>query len=244
MNNKEISINGDVWLCGDVHGRHDKLFHAIKTEDVRDAHIIILGDVGIGFYAEDPPYLPREYRNLQKRASERNLQLWLIRGNHDNPVFWEGALKEQAEKDYPNIHLLQQGFVTINGDIHYIFPGGVSIDRFKRREGQSYWKDEVVKFASSELSETLPVVKAVLGHTGPRPHGLSNDLLDYYVMMDSGLHELLSDEYKVVSDVIQALNPQYFIYGHYHVSWREQHMHPKCIALNICELMKLDYNDE
>lgn len=49
-----LKINGDVWLCGDLHRNVDVFLQTCKKNDIRNSSIIILGDCEVGFRKEHP----------------------------------------------------------------------------------------------------------------------------------------------------------------------------------------------
>lgn len=78
--NIEHTINGNVYLCGDLHKDINGIFQKIKELNIRDSYIIILGDCEIGFYKEKPA---KFYNYFSKQLKLRNNTVYLIRGNHD-----------------------------------------------------------------------------------------------------------------------------------------------------------------
>lgn len=67
--NIEHIINGNVYLCGDLHKDINGIFQKIKELNIRDSHIIILGDCEIGFCKEKPA---KFYNYFSKQLKLRN----------------------------------------------------------------------------------------------------------------------------------------------------------------------------
>ena len=44
-----LEIEGDIYLIGDIHGKKFQLVEKIKDLNIADAHLILLGDIGVGF---------------------------------------------------------------------------------------------------------------------------------------------------------------------------------------------------
>ncbi len=130
-------------IIGDIHGKFDKYFGALKYFNIESS--IQIGDMGIGF---------PKHRFLEKW----NLNHRFIRGNHDNP---------EIIKNHPNF-LGDFGFLQ-KENIYYI-SGGYSIDYKQRTIGYDWWKDEELskenfKIVKSEISKHKP--KIIISHDGP-----------------------------------------------------------------------------
>lgn len=63
-----LEIEGDIYLIGDIHGKKFQLVEKIKDLNIADAHLILLGDIGVGFndnnYAFDYGWLNDELKSL------------------------------------------------------------------------------------------------------------------------------------------------------------------------------------
>ena len=81
MNN----CNRNICL-GDIHGDYDVIRKFIKNYDITNANIIQLGDFGVGFgtFTENKKQL--DYYN--KIFVKRNVHIWVVRGNHDNKLYF------------------------------------------------------------------------------------------------------------------------------------------------------------
>ena len=92
-NNKQISIievNGvkDFYVCGDIHGGFAELVVNLERYNIQDSAIIVLGDCGIGF--ENPGHYQHIYKKkLEKKLDKYNNIILCIRGNHDDPRFYD-----------------------------------------------------------------------------------------------------------------------------------------------------------
>jgi len=102
----------EITFVGDIHGN----FNAYKQ--IIDGHdnVIQLGDYGMGF-------VPNEVTDINKR---------FIRGNHDDP--------RACEKEPNYIH---DGTIEhYNGETMMFIGGADSVDKHRRVEGVSWWRDE------------------------------------------------------------------------------------------------------
>lgn len=74
---------------GDIHGEFTKLVHkCCVLYDMRDTLIIVAGDCGFGFERQE--YYERIYQRCNKHLQAANNWVVLIRGNHDNPAYFDG----------------------------------------------------------------------------------------------------------------------------------------------------------
>ena len=114
-----LDLEGDIYLIGDIHGKKFQLIEKIKNLNIADAHLILLGDIGVGFndnnYAFDYGWLNDELKKL-------NCKAYLLRGNHDNPSHWKDDL---IDEEYENIiHLKDHQLLLLNDDLFMCIGGG------------------------------------------------------------------------------------------------------------------------
>ena len=128
MNN----CNRNIFL-GDIHGDYDVIRKFIKNYDITNANIIQLGDFGVGFgtFTENKKQL--DYYN--KIFVKRNVHIWVVRGNHDNKLYFNNDLFKCS-----NIHLMPDYSVQkLNNQNILFIGGGISIDRTFRKLNTNYW---------------------------------------------------------------------------------------------------------
>ena len=88
-------------LLGDIHGRLSIIINFIQKNDIDNENIIQVGDFGLGFdsYLTDIENLDK----LNNILSKKNNKLYALKGNHDNPEFWNGRL----DNKWSNIKLVK-----------------------------------------------------------------------------------------------------------------------------------------
>jgi len=159
-----------ILLLGDIHGNFNFLKNQIHTKNITDCTIIQVGDFGIGFtYKENDK---QTLENLNDFLKDVNVTMLVVRGNHDNPNFFNG------DYDFSNLKLLPD-YTTLNLEgINFLFVGGaVSVDRTTRiKENASnikygsrkrcYWDSESVVY-KPEITKTLKDIDVVITHTAP-----------------------------------------------------------------------------
>jgi predicted phosphodiesterase len=217
-------------LLGDIHGNFQTIVNfARKHKSDEPKYLVQVGDFGVGFNSEfiyDMEYLNEELRNS-------NITLYVIRGNHDNPNFFNG------EYEWSNLKLLKDYTVmVIEGKRLLLIGGAISIDRLARKEGVSWWKDETLKF-DKELLESLEGIDVVVTHSAPNftfPQTF-NHLVMSFAAYDANLlndltleRELFSEMYKILS---KKNNIKDWFYGHFHRTTSETYDNTRFNLLGI-----------
>lgn len=127
-------------FVGDIHGQLDLFEKWLNFHSVENTNIIQVGDFGLGFKSKYEDINDLDELNRVLEASNNNL--YVIRGNHDNPEFWSSSNQDFVP---PLIHLIKDGeIIKIEGKRILCIGGGISIDRMKRRQDISYWSEEVI----------------------------------------------------------------------------------------------------
>ena len=248
-------------LCGDIHGDVEAFFTSVKKcGDFENTDIIILGDIGLGFYrfahslcewikVSDYEWM----RELDKWAKKNNNDVWVFRGNHDDPDKYKRDCKLWTLFD--NIHLLEDGdtVVSHNNKRYLIVGGSISIDRCVRELGFNYWHNEYLNIDIYNKIEEQSF-DGVFAHTGPTPpQCLKSSFLDDWDMReknyashghcnncDRPLLEVIDEERKNIDLIIDKFKPKYWFNGHYHQDAQFEHKGVKVFALDIVKFLELD----
>lgn len=154
-------------------------------------------------------------------TGNRDVQVYAIRGNHDNPAFWDSRTKQgkTARLEDKNFHFLKDGFIEINKELWLTIGGGVSVDRFiaQRVEGVTWWAGEEI---NGNFNKPLPVgykkLTGILSHTGEVPPYADYKLPDSY---EGWVAEALKREQQALESLAVRYNPKYWVYGHFHRAW-------------------------
>lgn len=226
---KKLDPEKPLFVLGDNHGAWSPIFDILDLNKIRDCYIISVGDLGIGFKYKKEFEL-KSSENLNKLFKQRNINFYGIRGNHDNPYFFNG--KERIA--FENFELLSDYSVAEYGNKKIQFIGGaVSIDRTGRKIGVSYWENEAVNFNRSLCQE----VDILITHTSPSycfPQQF-NEMVYGWAKEDAYLIEDLLDERSVMDEIFKICQPKQHFYGHFHSSWNEK--------VNQCRHKLLDINE-
>jgi predicted phosphodiesterase len=221
-----------VLILGDIHGKFSHIKWTIKHRHLRNTTIIQVGDFGVGY---EPTVDDKNLEDLNKFLLEKNCTVYAIRGNHDDPSYFEG------NHIFSNLKLMPDYSQEIIEGKKFLFCGGaISIDRkFSLSKMQMsashglnkpmYWWDEAFDLDLEEL-EKIRDVEIVITHTAPEwafPQNKNGfgDFVTAFFFDDAELEADLLKERAAVSKFFQKLkengNPiELHFYGHFHNTGR------------------------
>ncbi|MBW8685940.1 metallophosphoesterase [Chitinophaga rhizophila] len=210
-------------FVGDLHGGYPSLLYHIVKRAVTNEHIIQVGDWGLGFapLTDDIQALQR----INAFLKERDIKLYIIRGNHDNKWYWTNGRK----LGLTHVLLVEDYEVlTIEGQRILFIGGGISIDRSSRTIRKDYWPDEVFVYRKKALIHACrESVDIVVSHIAPAscwPYVLT-PVVEHYINREQiagkDLKTALLSEREQMDAVLayvakKGLKEWY--YGHYHQS--------------------------
>jgi predicted phosphodiesterase len=221
-------------FLGDIHGDFGIIHKHIKLYDIKDAHIIQVGDFGLGFQS-----IKKEKRLLEmyhQKLVNNNVFVWAIRGNHDYKPYFDndpfGLTNIKLIPDYTVLNLCNKNILCIGG--------AVSVDRSWRmtknqklgiHDGddlKSWWHDEVFNLDIDKLS-TYRDIDVVVTHTAPHYCPVDN-ICGFGPFVEGIINRGVDDKLKTdllvernqLTQAFQILkennNIQSHIYGHFHKS--------------------------
>lgn len=223
-----------VAVCGDIHGEFETLAFNVVQKGMENAIVIVAGDCGFGF--NKLAYYDDLYkRKLHKKLEKQNVLLLMVRGNHDDPLFFDKELI-----DYPYMKTLPD-YTLVHTKGHNILcvGGAVSIDRqfrlsqmdynriFGKKRLPLYWKDEYFRYDEEQLRileiENIKV-DTVITHSAPDfcPPLTKGDV-EHFCANDEELASDLDKERKDLTRLYEWLiengHPlSNWFYGHFHAS--------------------------
>jgi predicted phosphodiesterase len=220
-----------IYAIGDLHGRFELLVIELKANyTLRGSNLIVCGDIGMGFSKKE--YYERTLKSLNKTMESYDVNLYLFRGNHDDPSYFDGNTKT-----YSNIVLLKDYTILKNSARTILcVGGGLSVDRYNRIKDYerrkdifssvipmckkeelkqlvlpSYWEDELPTFTEEnkkELSESNELIRidTVCTHTSPS-FCFKRDKkgLEYWFGLDDDLEKDLDKEREVLTLLYNCL---------------------------------------
>ena len=224
-----------ILYLGDLHGNFSLIHQYVKNYDIKDAHIIQVGDFGVGF-----ALLDKERRTLgmfHDLFVKNNVIVWAIRGNHDFKPYFDndpfGFSNIRLVPDYTVLELEGKKILCVGGavsvDREWRYTGAQRRGEFNVMPGQSWWKDEVFVLEKEKVVD-LKGINIVVTHTCPSycppdntfgfgsfVEGIIRDTGDV------GLKTDLNVERQAMNDLFHYLkingnNIDNHYYGHYHKS--------------------------
>lgn len=206
-----------LYIIGDIHGEF-KYFLYLITEKYKmeNCHIIIAGDIGLGFFKIN--YYINIFNLMNKKLLNKNIHLYFIRGNHDNPNWFSNPPLPLTT--YSNIHIINDYTVLELCKNHILCIGGaVSIDKMYRNVGTSWWENENV-IRKDNLDEIIKTnnIDIVVSHTNPifvEPELYCNSKIPVDILESSKAGSKILAQ--VFFYLIEHNNPlKYWVHGHHH----------------------------
>lgn len=203
----------DTLLIGDIHGEWNYLKKVIKHYDLRDCILICVGDLGIGFAANEAKEI-RIHIDLNEFFKGRNIFFKSIRGNHDDPKWFRSK-----PDSLTNFELLPDFTVMqVNGEKWFFVGGAISIDRRLRVPGTSWWENEGFP---KNWREKINVgnIDVLVTHSAPHWSGptVKNGIVIHFAEKDPTLLEECNKERTEIQSMIDILRPRAHYAGHFHL---------------------------
>lgn len=231
-----------VYFVGDLHGNFHWIKAFIEKYDLHDCSIIFCGDAGLGFRKLKDWYGWVQGLKLVKCLKSRRISLYFVRGNHDNPAWFDDKTLVtscfKAVSDYSVITTPSHNILCVGG--------GISPDRYQRRLDNSlaitkylkyhpnktckdalkevqlgYWEDENPVFLPDKISSLTCQIDTICSHVAPTflapPSGVPKKWVanDRDLAEDCFLERLVLD--KVYDRLVKLQHPvTSWYYGHYH----------------------------
>jgi len=226
-----------LYFIGDIHAELEQLARKLTEKNIRDSHLVQVGDFGFGFFGDREKAV---IESLNAALKAGNNLLYVIRGNHDNPSYFA------EEREIGNIRIIPDYSVLELGGYSILLVGGaISVDRTSRVLGTNYWKEEKFVLDLSKLESALRYVKTiniVVTHTAPSefwPFELNNSVRSY-ARRDKNLLLDLSHERaqhsKLLKYVTSSFSPSHWYYGHFHASEMNRYESLTYFALGELEI--------
>ena len=225
INNIKID-NEPLYLIGDLHTNYKGLKEQLESDKLlKDCTFIFLGDMD--FRDEETAY--NQFKKLDKMLYDRNINSYVIRGNHDNPKLWESKMFDLGVPD--GIPFWNKFFsfrpigshtrIIINDNVGIALSGAITLNRSDLKEGINYWPEhDKVELPPDfiDYGEGLKNIDFVIGHTGPIYNDIFKDQkTDYEMYLKDGfLVKDLENEQKLLRSILKRYRPKRWYCGHYH----------------------------
>lgn len=216
-----------ILVLGDIHNNFAHVKWYISNKEISNCYIIQVGDFGVGTNIKNDII---RLNDLNVFLKERNIVLYAIRGNHDDPDFFKGNHILSNVKLLPDYTQLE-----IDGHNILFVGGAISIDRrvslekmaISKSVGQYtplYWIGEEFILDEEKLSNVRDI-DMVITHSAPEwcfpnvSNGFGYLVMEFAKNDDKLLNEL-DIERKKFNKMFEILNKNNDIrkhyYGHFH----------------------------
>lgn len=212
-----------VGFFGDIHGDFRTVRFKIAEHSLENMTLIQVGDFGFSFAMGHKIQTEDKYAKslaeFNKSLKVRNLVMYAIRGNHDNPAYFDGRFILSNLKLLPDYTVLD-----INGQRTLFVGGAISLDRSSREEGKTYWKGEGFNW-KPELVKDLTGIDMVVTHNAPTSaikytDSLRRTDLSHCSRYDQSLVTDVLFEQDQIQEMIDLLkqknNIKQWYHGHFH----------------------------
>lgn len=228
-----------IILIGDTHSTYQTR-DLLNLRIPNGSDVLHVGDGGWGF--GDPEYALQNAKSwvdiFHKLCENLDIRLYHLIGNHDNPDVWKFPSTDR-------VFWVQSGDVGEfpNGKTALFVGGGVSVDRFTRKEGVSYWKEEI-----TPPLDNVEKCDILFSHDCPEyfNHPTKTLPLHYgwYIERDPLLLGDCEKQRTVMGDIVKKSEVKTIFYGHYHNSFRQEVEGIYAQCLDISELFGFDAEKE
>lgn len=211
-------------FSGDIHSELRELVWKLTNQyKIENASVVVLGDFGVGFGSKN--YMDQLYSKVSKKLEKNNITLYSIRGNHDDPEFFDG------NHNYDRLIFLEDyKLIEIEGHSLYPIGGAVSTDRTWRKEYNDkmercgsnkrvWWEGEKIK--EIPLKSLPPRVEFIISHAAPisfEPVFIRNDWKIKDEDLDLDTWKSILKERNYLEEIKKTINFKYWFFGHYHKS--------------------------
>ena len=227
-------------FCGDIHGELKKLIWLIINKvvqpDIKEIAVVVAGDFGVGF--GKPRAIEILYNSIKKKLEKYNISIYVVRGNHDNPEYFD------SKHDFPRLKFLKDHKpIEILGKVIYPIGGANSTDKDwridKNIEAEEYgsskrwwWEGEVIEKKYKDLPN---IVDIIVSHEAP----LSFEPVIVREVEDENLWKDIIDSRRYLDHVLLNVRCNWWIHGHYHKSSSGSYKDVKYRGLSIEELFEI-----
>ena len=199
----------NIYFCGDIHGELRKLvWSLVERYKLKNISVVVCGDFGVGF--GKPNSMNVLYSSVSDRLEKNNITIYTIRGNHDDPSWFDG------KHDYTRLKfIVDNNPIDIEGWNIYPIGGATSIDRDYRLDLERtidtkvFWEGEII----TKVDKYPGKADIIVSHTAPisfepvvlREGNVSEEIYNQIV-----------DERTYLDNIIGNMRISYWFYGHFH----------------------------
>jgi hypothetical protein len=217
-----------IFVTGDCHGEFSKLSNTnwpVSTYLTKDDYVIVTGDCGLIFH---PTQTPDEIW-WTKWLTGKSWNILYVDGNHENHTKLNALPQEEkfggrVGKVADNIYHLRRGEIyEIEGKKFLTFGGATSTDKAYRRDGISWWREEVPSYSDMDnciasMEKHNYRVDYIVAHTCPQ-------FLAPVIAGKMGYVPIEDSTQKMLDHIVSACRFEHYFCGHWHedVSYGKYH---------------------
>lgn len=220
------------YIVGDVHGDvsfASKVMKAAEREGVH--HIFQVGDFGVWDHQPDGVYF---LDKVNENAAKRDVYWWVVLGNHEN---YDSIERYQVDnkgtlitlRDHINVLGNKSAMVEVDGIKVAACGGAYSIDKAYRKEGSSWWRQEMTSYSDVDRLRRLVDIfgrpDVLLTHDSP------TSLREWpgFVKDDSQSNH----NRRMMDEAWEFTRPGLWFHGHYHRFMEYDHHGTKVVGLGM-----------
>lgn len=223
-------MTGRIFITGDKHGTFTPLFGLAEKNELLESDILIIaGDAGY-VWKDDYKYTVESLEQVFPGT------VAFIDGNHENHAvlnrteisLWNGGrVHRMSDRVY---HLMRGEIYNIYSSTFFTFGGARSVDKDRREEGVSWWKEEEpteaeLEYGRNQLYKHIGEIDYIITHETPlfaRAHINRSKPIDGDYILPAEL-----DEWYKAAKTSPKLKKWYF--GHMHA---DKLIEPKLRAIH------------
>ena len=201
---------------------------------------------------------------LSSHLLKANNWLVFVRGNHDNPAYFDGKQvnykRWKAVPDYSVLKACGHTILCVGGAIsgdrswrkQEMYGITVVIEDDRRLEKSYYWPNEAPFYDEEKLDaiNKACAIDVVVSHTAPSFCELiSRQGIQNWLTKDEDLLQDIKAERKVMDEILSFLKEKghpldYWFYGHFHAHWKAEVDGTKYNMLDVKQVHQMDSGDD
>ncbi len=240
-----------LYVVGDIHGEFRELvWRLVCVWEIKDAVVMIAGDCGFGF--EKPGYYDDlYYGKLEKRLQDSGIMILCVRGNHDDPGYFNGTRPINYEflktlADYDTVKFQDQTVLCLGGAVSTDQEWRIAENADLERLGSDkrvWWPAEVpVKLGDPGIQKLPGHIYAVVSHEAP---------ISMMPVLARGARGVASgevwtdilDSREYLEKILWRCRPERWYYGHYHESFTGTNGVTQWKGLGIMEISEVPISE-
>jgi len=194
-----------IVIMGDAHGEWAALEKLIEKEN--PDLLISVGD--LGYWPKRGPGIVRA-GSVESFFRDNKTKILFCPGNHEN---WDAIDERKSDEILPNVFYMPRGstYTLDDGRKILFFGGSDSIDKAWRREGVSWFRQELPSKRHIDRLDPNDKFDIVVSHTCP------DELVGNMLKAVGSTWEAGDPTTKYLSYILNTYKPPLWYFGHWHI---------------------------